>query len=243
MEKYFLLMLADLLIFGLVAPRGRLYVPVPLLVGLGTGLFQAAAAGRQRRQARRMQPSSFIPPALREAEGSASREAMATRYPGQDVDEANVRQTATDAFHNVARSSSSPSATVNAASRLAGFQQREMRRIGAEARRFRANATDRLRQIQLRKAGVQAENRRQFEAAKSALRGASSQNLFNAISSIGAGAVVSHLEGGRGGGGQGLFTTNPVTGMPERNPMLSSMLYNPTAFSLGFSRYNNPYRR
>lgn len=239
METYLLLLfLADLLLFGVFARRDRAYIAVPMLIGGATAAFQALQAARQSRQARKLRPSSFIPPALREAEDSARREAMSTRFPGQAEEEAGLRQTVADTFHNVARSSTSPATTLNAASRLSAFEQRARREMGAEARRFRAGATDRLRQIQLRRAGIQAENRRQFEAARSALRGASQQNLFNALSSLGAGAVISHLERD----GRPLFTQNPTTGLaePRASLRLSDMLFNPTPFSLGFSRFNNP---
>lgn len=238
---YCILIQAILCLFFHKKLRGKAYIApiVPLAIGAGQALFQAFQSGRQRRAAN--QAEGFIPPGLKEEENIARTQAGATRYAGQDQDEAQVRQGVSDTFSNVSRATTSSGEVLNAASKLSGAQDRAIQGIQRTGQVFRQNAMDRLRGTLARKAGAQMQARMYAEN----LRGAAARNEYNAVSSL-AGGVI---QGGMTKDWNTTFgkNTNPsmifnpmATGMgmptvldPNR---FSTHGWNPMAFSVGFNR-------
>ncbi len=176
-------------------------IPLMLLAAAASAAPKLIEGIKQRRKAKKLKVSNYLPPSLKAASEEARREATASRYAGQDVDEANLRQNVTDTFHNVAKSSSSPNALLNAASQLSGAQTRGNQQIGQNLHRFKQNAKDIYRNLELQKAEQQKENYNQFLGAKSALKGAAKQNIYGGITDLASGALASFGPGGDAIGG------------------------------------------
>lgn len=217
---------------------GKAYVAplVPLIVGAAQAAGQAYMSARQRKEADKAQ--KFIPDALKEEENIARVQAGATRYAGQSQDEAMVRQGVADTFGNITRSTTSSGEILNAASKLAGSQDRAIQGIQAKGEVFRQNAMDRLRGTLARKANAQMQSRMYAEN----LRGAAAQNLYNSVNSLAGGVVQSEMTKDWNetfGKNTNPTMFNPMLGLPtgmNSDPMrLSTYGWNPMAYSVMYN--------
>jgi hypothetical protein len=199
-------------------------VPPMLIAGAAQGLGQLITGISQRRQARKLKPSTYIPPSLQEAVGSARSRAQATRYAGQGEDERSVRQATQTAMGNVQKSTSSSATALNAAASLAGREQAGMRNISQRAMQNRERQQQIFESALKQRANVEAQNRRQYEAAKSALRGASMQNTSKGLGNFGmaAGLAGDKFLSSRDGGG---VTADTSSMMPQTSG-LNDSFYN-----------------
>lgn len=189
-----------------------------------SGIGQALSARRMRKDQEKvlknLQESNFISPALLQAEAAASKDLNATRYAGQDQDEARIRQSSSNAFDNVSRATTSSTNLVNAAMGIQGNQNRAMAGVGQRLQQVKEGQRGRWTNLLLQKAGQQLSNRRQYEGTKSALQGAIMQNRArqtNALWNAGAGVadaaeayfsggtskIAERFNKGRSGGGGG----------------------------------------
>lgn len=240
MEKLFLFCIALYTLLSVIfykRLRGKAYIAplIPLLVGAGQAGYQFFQAARQRREADKAK--NYIPPGMLEAENLARVEAGATRYPGQDRDEANIRQNTADTFQNISRATTSSGDLLNAASKLNGAQARGIEGVAKNAEIFKHNALDRYRSTLAQKAGYQMQARMYSEQ----LKGAAARNEYNGVASLGGGVVQAGLAGDWNkmfGGGANPMSMgyNPMSGgLPStmnRN-MFSTQGFNPMAFSTG----------
>jgi hypothetical protein len=163
---------------------------IPLAIAGISAAAQASQASKQKKEAERAK--RYKNPAIESAASMARAEANSTRYAGQDIDESNVRQGVSDTLSNIQRSSRSSGDILNAASRVSGQQQREYQNIAKGSQIFRKGAADSYRQAQMAQAGVQDSNRQYSEA----LKGASSQNQFNAWNTLLGGVASTNFGGG-----------------------------------------------
>lgn len=182
-------------------------IPIPLLLGGIQGAFQGLAGISQRQKANKLRQSNYIPPALQEELNIGRTQANASLYPGQDIDQNNLRQGTADSFANLQRSATSSGQLLNAGSKLGGQLMRGQQNIARTGQMFRQGAMDRYRQSLRSKANVQQANQNQFQAAKSALIGSSGQNAYNALTSVLGGAAVADYQ--KTGKGNQLF--NPMS--------------------------------
>lgn len=233
MEKFLfaLFILTLLLEFIFPSKRDKAYFGpiVPLAIGGAQALGQLLGARKQKKEARKA--LDYMPPALTEATNTARAQSQSQRYAGQDIDEANVRQTTADTFGNVAKSTTSTGALLNAASQLNTAQARGMQQIGQKAMNFRENAMDKYRQMLLQKADVQIGNKRYSEA----LKGSAMQNRMNALNSVLSGVAASDF----GGKAPKMFgtgvDTSKFTGYRFDPNRFSSFKFDPNSFSSNYS--------
>lgn len=162
---------------------------IPLAIGLAQALGQFAQARKQNKEADKA--LSYRNPYIDTAANNARLEANSTRYPGQDTDEANIRQGTADTFSNLSRSLRSSGDLVNASSKLSGSQQRAFQDTAKQGQIFRRSAMDRYRQLLMQQAGVADANRQYSEA----LKGSAQQNKYNALNSVLGGAALSDFSG------------------------------------------------
>lgn len=166
-------------------------MPIPLAalaIGAGVqGVAKIAQGISQKRKAKKLKESTFIPPALLEAERLARNQENTTRYAGQDVDENNIRQATATGISNVNKAATSSADALNMGSAIVGREQNQMRQLGKTLQMYKEQGRQSRRQALREKAYAQARNKQTFEEAKSALTGASIQNIYGGISDIGGG--------------------------------------------------------
>lgn len=227
--------------------RGKAYLTpfIPLAVGGVQSIYQLFQANKQRKEADKA--ANYIPPSLLEEESLARTQAGATRYAGQDQDEANVRQGVADTFANVSRASTSSGDILNAASKLDNSQSKALQGIQRTGQVFKQNAMDRLRGTLARKAGAQMQARMYAEN----LRGAAAKNEYNAVNSALGGVVQAGMTNdwnntfGANTNPSMMMMSSPMmgdgmSGAIGGNP-LSMYGWNPMMYSAG-GNFFNPHR-
>lgn len=188
--------------------------PISLGMMAAPAIAQLITGASQKKKAKNLQASTYIPPALRRKISDLNIRANAGRYAGQDVDEANVRKNVADAMASVKEGTSSSSNILNAASLLNEQANQAFQNIGARAEQVRERRQDDLNRALTEKSGVQMENQRRFQAAKGALSGAGDQNIFNALSNLSSAGLLSSVGGGTGGAGAGnMITPDRIQGL------------------------------
>lgn len=201
------------------------------LISLGMmaapAISQMIQGSKQRKKARDLNVSTYIPPALRRKISDLTMMSKAGRYAGQDVDEANVRKNVADAMASVREGTSSSANILNAASLLNEQANQAFQNIGARAEQVRERRLADLNMARSEKSGVQMENQRRFQAAKGALEGAGSQNMFNALSNLAAIGVLAR--GGRGSGQENsAITPDELSGLGMRDLQKMPIFMNST---------------
>ena len=175
-----------------------------LVSSVGEGFTARWLAKQQQKELNSLKESDYIAPGLLQAEALANKNANATRYAGQDIDEANIRQNSANAMSNVSRGTTSGTNVVNAALGIQGNENRAFQGVSKTLQNFKDRNQANWTRLLLQKANAQMGNRRQYEASKSALQGAIMQNKArqrNAFWNAGGSALDSGLAFAAGGGG------------------------------------------
>lgn len=161
---------------------------IPLVAGLALSaipsLFQFGKAAKQKKLAKELKEDSFIPPALQAKLDAAKIRANATLFPGQPQAEEQIREASAGSINQVRRTASSTSDVLNTVAAIDAQEKNsrvELARTNAE---FQNQADRELGTTQSEVAEVEQGNRDQFNAAKSALLGASDQNIFNGLGGL-----------------------------------------------------------
>jgi len=190
---------------------------IPLAVGAFLSAlpsaFQFGKAKEQKKLAKDLKEDSFIPPALQAKLDAAKIRANATLFPGQPQAEEQIREASAGSINQVRRTSSSTSDVLNTVAAIDAQEKNsrvELARTNAE---FQNQADRELGFTQSEVAGVEQGNRDQFNASKSALIGASDQNVFNALSGVAtAGTAFLPFDFSKGTPFFGTDTTRASTG-------------------------------
>jgi hypothetical protein len=163
-----------------------------LLGGLGKGLTANSMVKDQKRALKNLKMDNYISPALTQALGNSQKRLNATMYAGQDIDQANIEKSSANAFNNVQRATTSSTNLLNAAMGIQGAENQQKQGLQRNLAAFKDGANRDFTGLLIQKAGVQDANRRQYQAAKSALQGSIMQNKAigkNAFWNAGAGAL------------------------------------------------------
>lgn len=171
-------------------------------VGAGSAATQLLAARQQKKEAKKA--LNFMPAGLSEATALSKAQANASRYAGQDIDEANLRQGTADTFSNLSKSTNNSGTLLNAASQLSGQQNKGLQQIARTGQAFKQSAMDRYRQMLLNVADVQQSNRSYSES----LKGAAMRNKMGAANSLLGGIAIA--------GNRNFLEKNPGL-MPSNN--------------------------
>lgn len=177
---------------------------IPLAIAAASATQKFIAARKQRKEAKKAE--GYVPPALKAAENIDRIKSNATRYAGQDIDEANIRQASSDAIGNTQRASSSSGDVLNASARIQGQQNKAMQNVSRGAMMFRENAMDKYRNTQGQVAQAQADSRGYAEG----LRGAAMQNVYGGVNDILSGVVAANQFKTPMVGAQGASSTIPT---------------------------------
>jgi hypothetical protein len=196
-------------------------------------LFVPAAAQlfsgiRQNRMAKDLEPSNYIPPALLEAENSQRRAANATSLPGQEGINEQIRISSAASNEAVRRGSKDSATVLEKIQEQEAMNQATQRNMSIQLENYRDQKEEDLNRTLVQKAGVQEQNQRQYEEAKSALKGAAGQNIYNALTGAAQAAILGKYfenEGGAKHDGTAYagptLTTQPVT-TGYKNPYLNN---------------------
>lgn len=177
---------------------------VPLAASAIPSIYQGIKGLSQKRQARKLQESKFMPQELLMNRDLAMQQAYSRRAPGQALAEENVRRNLANQISAGVRSGSRGDVNRTAAITSAATAQANdaTRRIAAQGQAFSEGALDRLRASNMAIAGQKRQNRMEYDQTKAQLLAASDQNIFNSLSNLGTLGLVA---AGTGGGKAGQF--------------------------------------
>lgn len=156
-----------------------------------SSLFSLGQSLRQRKEAKDLKRSNFIPANLKNKLDSQKIRANATVFPGQANAEEEIRDAASGAVERARRTTNSTSDLLNVVSAVDAQENKAQLRLAAQQEQSRQDRQQDLDATQSQVAAVEAQNELQFQKAKGALRGAADQNLFNAVT--GAADAVANL--------------------------------------------------
>lgn len=170
--------------------------PVALALAAGQGIYQGIKGIRQKRQAKKLKESKWIPEELLMNRDLAKQQAYSRRAPGQAQAEENVRRTQANTIAAAQRSAGGDANKLAAiASGAAGQSNDANARISAQGQEFSENAFGRLGYANTAIAGQKRQNRAEYLEAKNALNAAGDQNIFNSIGNL-ASAGIAGIESG-----------------------------------------------
>lgn len=152
--------------------------------------MQGAQAIKQANLAKNLKQSDYIPPSILEAEQRSRAMANSSEVPGEAAAKARLdRQTAntTNAVRTATKDSGTVLEKLQEADAVAKAKATD---IEAQAQEFRYRNQKALDQTLQAKAAYEQKNRDAYDSAKSALRGASNQNAFNAANNATAAAMM-----------------------------------------------------
>lgn len=160
-------------------------MPAPLLLA-GSLLAGGKIFGglRQNRMASQLKPSNYIPPALKKNQAELEMMSGATKYPGQSQDEERIKQGTSETISRMSKAAGSASELLNTASAAQSNENRAFRDVSQRALLWKDAIRNNLRNTRGQIANIQQQNRQQYLAAKSALRGAANQNIFGGVSDL-----------------------------------------------------------
>lgn len=203
--------------FELYRPKSNtLHVVDPLTAfGLGVGALKTLGGLFQRNKAKKLKESDQISPELAKAEAEANQLANATKAPGQAQEEANVRQSTSRAISDAKKVAGGANEILNYASAAQGTENKAMRDVSRRALLYRDQARKNRAAIRQQIASQRAANRQQFQAAKSALLGASNQNIFGGLTDMGGTLALNASGGGNSGSNPLVWGRNGQLGIPN----------------------------
>ncbi len=173
-------------------------MPFPIALGLAAaqGIYQGIKGIRQKRQAKKLKESTFIPPELLMNRNLAMQQAYSRRAPGQgNAEQLNSRVLANQiaAGQRSAGGDANKMAAITAAA--AGQANDANARTQAAGQQFSENAFGRLSNANIAVAGQKRQNRSEYLQTKNALQASGDQNIFSGIGNI-ASAGIAGLESG-----------------------------------------------
>lgn len=176
---------------------------IPLIASGISAIGKGIKAGQQRKAARNLKESKYVPPELYADRDLASLQAFSRNAPGQAVAQENVRRrqaTEIGAATRMYGGDANKMATIlTRAGAKADDANRDIATIGEQ---FSNQAFNRLSGANRAIAGQKRVNRDEYNRAKSQLISASDQNWFGAFNDLlNGGLATASFYGGGGGGG------------------------------------------
>lgn len=184
--------------FEMYRPKSNnLYIAPLLAAGLISAGGKVLGGLMQRRQAKKLKQSNYIPPALTEAKAEADIIANSSTAPGQQAEEEAARQSTAQSITNASKVAGSANELINFAGAARGNENKNMRDIARRALIWKDSQRANRNMIRGRIASQQAANRDQYQGAKSALIGASNQNIFGGITDAATAFALGSVGGGK----------------------------------------------
>lgn len=177
---------------------------VPLIAAGVSAIGKGLTGRRQRRQARKLKESKFMPEELTRNRDLAQTQAFSRRAPGAAKAEENIRRGQANTISAIQRSSGGNVAKVAAGAVASqGLANDAYDRVQTQGQAFSENAFARMSDANIRIADQKRKNRDEFNRAKGQLYAASDQNYFGAFNDILNGAMASSVVASGGYGPDG----------------------------------------
>ncbi len=173
-------------------------MPIPIALGLAAaqGIYQGIKGIRQKRQAKKLKESTFIPEELLMNRDLAMQQAYSRRAPGQGQAEENNRRAMANQIASAQRSFGGDANKMAAVSSAATAQNIDANaRTQAMGQQFSENAFGRLSNANMGIAQQKRQNRSEYIQTKNALQASGDQNIFSGIGNI-ASAGIAGMEAG-----------------------------------------------
>lgn len=163
--------------------------------------YQIVKGVKQKKLARKLAESKFVPKELSDNRDLAQQQAMSRRAPGQALAEENIRRSQANQISAGQRSFGGDVNKTAAITSAATAQANDANRaVAAQGQAFSEGAFNRLSNANSAIAGQRRQNRSEYNSAKAALIGASDQNIYNGINNAST-AALAGMSGSGGGGG------------------------------------------
>lgn len=170
--------------------------PAALALAAGQGIYQGVKGLVQKRQAKKLKESTWIPEELLMNRDLAQQQAYSRRAPGQANAEENVRRMTANRIAAGQRSAGGDANKMAAiASGAVGQANDATARIAEGGARFSENAFGRISNANTAIAGQKRQNRAEYLDTKAALDASGDQNIFNSIGNISS-AGIAGIESG-----------------------------------------------
>jgi hypothetical protein len=164
--------------------------PVMALIALAQSGYQMYKSHQQKKKAEEMKDSRYVPPSVQQALASANSEATQLS-PGYSRSVEKIRQSSATSINNAKRIGGSSNQIQNMVNNVDAREKEAIKDVEVSENAFKARARDNVRGLMMTKGGFEKDSRDAYNAAKSALIGASEQNKYNAITNLGEGIVNS----------------------------------------------------
>lgn len=220
----------------------------PLTIGalaLDAG-FKAYQGFKQQKMARDLRPSNYVPPAVTEAVANARLGANSTVAPGYGRQVDKLRTSTANTVERLSRATTNPNQIQQGVLDADAREKEILKDMEVNNEAWRAQNRDRLNAA----LGIQGQYQKQaydqYNATKSALKGAGMQNLYHSVSGLAEGALYANLFDGSTSNGESSMTGlvggngfpdffgghNPNLGYPGGIPMV------PTFSGQNFNAFN-----
>jgi hypothetical protein len=193
MEKLFILILiADMIVAMRFLPRDKAYfLPIAALASLGVSAYSAYQAGRQRKKANELKPSNYVPAGVAEAEANARMDANAAVAPGYLRGLESLRVGSANTIEAAKRVGGSAGQVQQAVADTDQRQKEMEKNLAVNNEQFRLQRRQDLNQALRVRGQYEQKSADDYNAAVSALKGAASQNEYNAVSGAAEGLIYS----------------------------------------------------
>ena len=163
---------------------------IPALIGAGLAAYQMIQAAKQRKEAKNMKPSNYVPAAVREAEVSARMNANA-QSPAAARGLERIRQSTANTISSAKRVGGSAASVQQAVNDADAREKESLKDLQVADSQNQADNRQRLQDILMAKGNYQQQSQDAYNSAKSALIGAAQQNQYNAVTNLGEGIINS----------------------------------------------------
>lgn len=156
----------------------------------------------QRRKAKRLKESTFVPAELLMNKELAQQQAYSRRAPGAAQAEEQIRRNQSNQTANALKMSGGDANKAAAISSAANAQANDANaRVQTAGQQFAENAFGRVAGANTQIAGQKRQNRDEFTQTKAALLDAGNKNIFNGISDAASTAIATNAAGAFDGAG------------------------------------------
>lgn len=200
-------------------PKDRILTILPLIAAAAAvpAVFQGIKGLRQRRLAKKLKESTFVPSEMRENQDLARQQAYSRRAPGAARAEENIRKNLATTLGSQSRMFGGDAGKMVALSSGASARaDNAAQGVQAQGQAFSENAFGRLAGANNAVAGQKRQNRDEYNRTKAQLLAASDQNIFNSISNLSTAGLTAMASGGGKGSNfaQGMLSAqNPFMNM------------------------------
>lgn len=176
----------------------------PLIAAAASAAAKSGVAASQRRSAKKLKESKWIPEELMMNKDLAQLQAYSREAPGKAKAEENIRRSQANTLSAIQKTAGGDTGKIAAAS-VASQQAATdaLDQVNVRGQQFSENALNNVRTSNVQIAQQKMRNRDEFNRAKTDLLAASDENYMRAFNDILDGAMASAYMGGGDGTGSG----------------------------------------